>query len=229
MDSLITVGCLSPQGVQVRLRESHDAIAVLSFCPRLVTYLDAGAADAVPAGRVASLLRRAGVARIQCFFLNSTHFDWTSREIPFGERVSRLTGGRHFVVSTGENGQGPLVPADRVHHGNEVLCNPPGRGLGAQAHRGDRLSQRGRVRVDQQPRRTRRVVRPGRAADRRLLADVRGRAGRARGLRGSLARPTPTAGTPRRSRGRPGSGNAPGRGSCWGADCWVRPRTAGRS
>lgn len=114
----------------MRLRELHDAIAVLSFCPRLVTYLDAGAADAVPAGRVARLLRRAGVARIQGFFLNSTHVDWTSREIRFGERVSRLTGGKHFVVNTGENGQGPLVPADRVHHGNEVLCNPPGRGLG---------------------------------------------------------------------------------------------------
>lgn len=37
MDSLITVGCLSPRSVQVRLRELHDAIAVLSFCPRLVT------------------------------------------------------------------------------------------------------------------------------------------------------------------------------------------------
>ncbi len=25
------------------------------------------------------------------------------------------------------------MPADRVHHGNEVLCNPPGRGLGPEA------------------------------------------------------------------------------------------------
>ena len=41
-----------------------------------------------------------------------------------------MTGGMHFVVNTGENGRGPLVPADPVHQGNEVLCNPPGRGLG---------------------------------------------------------------------------------------------------
>jgi endoglucanase len=33
-------------------------------------------------------------------------------------------------VSTGGNGRGPLVPADRGRDGNEVLCNPPGRGLG---------------------------------------------------------------------------------------------------
>ena len=41
-----------------------------------------------------------------------------------------MTGGKHFVVNTAANGRGPLVPRDRVHRGNEVLCNPPGRGLG---------------------------------------------------------------------------------------------------
>ena len=113
-----------------RLSELQYAIGVLSSCPNLVIYLDAGAADAEQPSRVARLLNRAGVARIQGFFLNSTHFDWTSKEIRFGERISRLTGGKHFVVNTGENGQGPIVPRDRVHKGNEVLCNPPNRGLG---------------------------------------------------------------------------------------------------
>ncbi|HWF34611.1 MAG TPA: glycoside hydrolase family 6 protein [Solirubrobacteraceae bacterium] len=130
MDSLITVGCLSPQGVAVRMRELRDAIDVLSNNPHLVTYLDAGAADALPARETASLLRRAGVARIQGFFLNSTHFDWTSREIRYGEEISRLTGGRHFVINTAENGQGPLRPRHPAKQGNEVLCDPPGRGLG---------------------------------------------------------------------------------------------------
>ncbi len=70
------------------------------------------------------------MAKIQGFFLNSTHFDWTKREIRYGQVVSRLTGGKHFVVNTAENGRGPLRPHDRVHRGNEVLCNPRGRGLG---------------------------------------------------------------------------------------------------
>jgi endoglucanase len=131
MDSLITVGCLSHQGVAVRMHELDDAINVLTAnCPRLVVYLDAGAADAVPAPQTAKLLRRAGVAKIQGFFLNSTHFDWTSKEIRYGEQISRLTGGKHFVVNTAENGRGPLVPHNRVKNGNEVLCNPLNRGLG---------------------------------------------------------------------------------------------------
>jgi endoglucanase len=130
MDSLITVGCLSHHGLQVRLHELHDAIDVLSKVPRLVVYLDAGAADALPAKEAASLLNRSGVREIQGFFLNSTHFDWTSKEIKYGEQISRMTGGRHFVINTAENGQGPLVPHNRVKNGNEVLCMPPGRGLG---------------------------------------------------------------------------------------------------
>jgi endoglucanase len=75
-------------------------------------------------------LQRAGVANIQGFLLNSIHFDWTSNEIRYGEQISRMTGGKHFIVNTGENGQGPLKPRDVVHNGMEVLCNPPGRGLG---------------------------------------------------------------------------------------------------
>jgi endoglucanase len=130
MDSLITEGCLSRTGVAVRMHELRDAIDVLSNDPHLVTYLDAGAADALPARVTASLLRRAGVAQIQGFFLNSTHFDWTSKEIAYGEKISRLTGGKHFVINTAENGQGPLRPRHPAKQGNEVLCDPPGRGLG---------------------------------------------------------------------------------------------------
>jgi endoglucanase len=131
MDGLITTPCLSARGLAIRMHELRDAIAVLrARCPHTVIYLDAGAGDALPARRTARLLLSAGVQQIQGFFLNATHFDWTSKEIRFGEEVSRFTGGKHFVINTGENGRGPLVPADRVHHGNEVLCNPPGRGLG---------------------------------------------------------------------------------------------------
>jgi endoglucanase len=130
MDSLITVGCLSPEGLKIRLAELRNAINVLQDDPHLVVYLDAGAADAVPATRMAHLLEQAGISEIQGFFLNSTHFDWTSKEIKYGEEISKLTGGKHFVINTAENGQGPLVPKDRAKNGNEILCNPPDRGLG---------------------------------------------------------------------------------------------------
>ena len=131
MDSIITMPCLSPHGKAVREHELRDAINILTAnCPHLVIYLDAGAADALSARDAAKYLRASGVAKIQGFFLNATHFDWTSNEIRYGDQISRLTGGKHFVVNTGENGQGPLRPRDIVHAGLEVLCNPPGRGLG---------------------------------------------------------------------------------------------------
>jgi endoglucanase len=130
-DALITVGCLSRQGLAVRMHELSDAIDILTAnCPHLVIYLDAGAADAVPPRETAKLLIRAGVTKIQGFFTDVTHYDWPLKEVRYGEIISRLTGGKHFVVSTGDSGRGPLIPPDRVHQGNEVLCNPPGRGLG---------------------------------------------------------------------------------------------------
>ena len=131
IDSLITRGCLSAQGLHMRLvDELRWSILRLERDPHLVLYLDGGAADAVGWRETARMLREAGVSAGQGFFLNSTHFDWTTSELHYGQRVARALGGVHFVVNTGENGRGPLVPADRVHQGNEVLCNPPGRGLG---------------------------------------------------------------------------------------------------
>jgi endoglucanase len=129
-DSLITAPCLSHQQLAIREAELRDAVSALEADPHVVVYLDAGAADAVRYRQMAGWLRASGVAQAQGFFLNSTHFDWTSSEIHYGQQISRLLGGAHFVVNTGENGRGPLVPKVRVGHGNEVLCNPPGRGLG---------------------------------------------------------------------------------------------------
>jgi endoglucanase len=131
IDSLITAPGLNSHGLAVRMAELSDAINVLTTnCPRLVVYLDAGAADALPEHTAATLLKRAGIAKIEGFFLNATHFDWTSKEIKYGNQVSAMTGGKHFVVNTGENGQGPLRPKNIVKTGNEVLCNPINRGLG---------------------------------------------------------------------------------------------------
>jgi endoglucanase len=130
VDSLITVNCLSRAGVQVRLQELHAAFNALSQDPHVVVYTDAGAADAIHARRAARMLRRAGISEIQGFFLNATHFDWTRKEIRYGNKISRMTGGKHFVVNTAMNGRGPVIPNDRAQDGNEDLCSPPGRGLG---------------------------------------------------------------------------------------------------
>jgi endoglucanase len=131
IDALITAPCLSHAGLKVRIDELRSAIATLSTLPHAVVYVDAGAADANSHDFMARMLRWIGVDRIQGFFTNSTHQDWTSHEIHYARwLVGRLGGRPHYVVNTAANGRGPLVPKSRVADGNSYRCNAPGRGLG---------------------------------------------------------------------------------------------------
>ena len=109
------------------MRYEIDKISAL---PHTLVYVEAGYADSNDPSYTARVLNAVGIGKIRGFFTNDTHEDWTINEIRWGERVSRLTHGAHFIVNTATNGQGPLVPANRVRSGNEILCNPPGRGAG---------------------------------------------------------------------------------------------------
>ena len=61
MDSIITMPCLSKHGQAVREAELRYAIDTLTAdCPHLVVYLDAGAADALPARLAAKFLQSLG-------------------------------------------------------------------------------------------------------------------------------------------------------------------------
>ena len=132
LDSLITTQCMAhdPYKLRDRLTELRDAVQILETDPHAAVYIDAGAADAVSWQRTARMLRKAGIYDAQGFFVNSTHFDWTTKEIAYGQHIARRLGGVHFIVNTAEDGRGPLVPSDRKLYGNEELCNPVGRGLG---------------------------------------------------------------------------------------------------
>ncbi len=131
IDALITTKCLSRVGLRRRIDEVRTAIGSLAPLPHAVVYVDAGAGDAHNVPYIARLLRRVGVERIQGFFTNSTHQNWTRREIRYGRQLVRRLGGKpHYVVNTAANGRGPLIPKSRVKHGNSFRCNAPGRGLG---------------------------------------------------------------------------------------------------
>ncbi len=148
IDSLISAPCLGRRQLAIREAELRYAVSALEADPHVVVYLDGGAADAVPARRMSRYLRASGVAQAQGFFLNSTHFDWTTTELRFGQRISRLTDGAHFIINTGSNGRGPVAPRHRVGYGNEILCNPPGRGLGPLSVRDDVAQQTAYAAVD---------------------------------------------------------------------------------
>jgi endoglucanase len=145
---LITAPCLNKHQLAIREGELRYAVSVLEADPHTVVYLDGGAADANSARRQARYLRGSGAQQAQGFFLNSTHFDWTSAELHYGQQISRLLGGGHFIINTGENGRGPLRPKNLVKDGNEVLCNPPGRGLGPLTMADDVAQQTGYADAD---------------------------------------------------------------------------------
>jgi len=120
-------GCLSSGAVQTRLALLGKAVGILEGDPRAAVYIDAGNASWIAQlHRLARALTSAGIARAAGFALNVANFQTTAASVAYGERLSRLLHGAHFVIDTGRNGNGPdLNPADAPN-----WCNPPGRALG---------------------------------------------------------------------------------------------------
>ena len=105
-------------------------IQQVSTLPHTVVYVEGGYSDGNPPGYTANVLNAVGVRNIRGFYTNDTHLNWTANEIRWGDQVSAMTGGAHFIINTADNGRGPLLNPHPVKQGNEDLCNPPGRGAG---------------------------------------------------------------------------------------------------
>jgi endoglucanase len=95
---------------------------VLASHPDVSVYLDAGNSNWHTASDIAGRLEQAGVDQAQGFALNVSNFVATATETQYGDAVSALIGGKHFVVDTSRNGRGPTPDAQ--------WCNPSGRALG---------------------------------------------------------------------------------------------------
>ncbi len=135
-DSLGTIDCLTRSRRFARMRLLRYGVDVLSKLPNATIYLEGGASDWEPASRTAWQLRSIGIAKVRGFMLNVTHYDWTADNIKHGLEVSRLTGGKPFIVNTAFNGRGPVHYKrwiDRSRHlwrRVNVWCHPLKRGLG---------------------------------------------------------------------------------------------------
>ncbi len=110
----------------------HYEAATLGALPHTVVYIEGGYSDSNSPKYAAKMLNAAGVRSVEGFWTNDTHNNWTSKEIAYGEKVSKLTGGAHFIINTATNGRGPLLNPHPRTEGVEDLCNPPNRGLGPQ-------------------------------------------------------------------------------------------------
>jgi endoglucanase len=135
-DSLGTIDCLAPSRRKARLDMLRHGVDVLSKLPNATIYVEAGASDWEPAARTAKQLNYIGVHKVRGFMLNVTHEDWTAANVRHGLEISRLTGGKHFIVNTSDNGRGPvhyrrwISRKPKIWRRVTVWCHPLKRGLG---------------------------------------------------------------------------------------------------
>lgn len=136
-DSLGTVECLARSRRKARLNTLRYGIDVFSKLPNATIYIEAGASDWEPATRTANQLRYIGISKVRGFMLNVTHEDWTAANVKHGLAISRMTGGKHFIVNTSDNGRGPVHYRRWISRGDPkiwrrvtVWCHPLKRGLG---------------------------------------------------------------------------------------------------
>ncbi|MFI9335666.1 glycoside hydrolase family 6 protein [Streptomyces althioticus] len=119
-------GCTPEEFHEERYDLLHGAVTKLKGLKDTKVYLDAGNAGWGNPDEIHEPLKRAGIERADGFAVNVSNFYTTEDSIAYGKELSAKVGGKHFVVDTSRNGNGPYTGGDP----DERWCNPPGRALG---------------------------------------------------------------------------------------------------
>ncbi|MFE0046846.1 glycoside hydrolase family 6 protein [Streptomyces albireticuli] len=105
-------GCVPEAAAKQRLALLAEAVRIFKERPGTAVYLDAGNPGWISDRKhLAEALNRAGVARADGFALNVSNFHTNSVTGAYGDELSALLGGAHYVVDTSRNGNGPLLSA----------------------------------------------------------------------------------------------------------------------
>jgi endoglucanase len=120
--------CLDAHRREERIAMIAYAIDKLGALGGTAVYVDAGHSKWVPAPEMADRLRAAGIERAAGFSLNVSNYQTTADVMAYGRQISALAGGKHFIVDTSRNGNGPPTGFDPKDERN--WCNPDGRALG---------------------------------------------------------------------------------------------------
>jgi endoglucanase len=123
-DALAMADCLSADQREERYDLIRYAVDTLTRNPTTAVYVDGGHLRWHSAEDMAARLNKVDVGRARGFSLNTSNFFTTGDEIGYGEAISGLTNGSHYVIDTSRNGVGP-APDSGLN-----WCNPGGRALG---------------------------------------------------------------------------------------------------
>ena len=141
-DALAMADCLSGDQRQERFDLMRYAVDTLTRNPATALYVDGGHSRWVSADDMAARLNDVGVGKARGFSLNTANFFTTDEEIGYGDAISGLTNGAHYVIDTSRNGAGP---ADDPLY----WCNPQRTGAWRRTDDGDRERERRRLPVGQ--------------------------------------------------------------------------------
>ncbi|MEU6419040.1 glycoside hydrolase family 6 protein [Streptomyces spiralis] len=119
-------GCTPEEFHEERYDLLEGAVTTLKSLKNTKVYLDAGNAGWGRPDQVVEPLKRAGVDPADGFAVNVSNFYSTPDSLAYGRQLSAEAGGKHFVIDTSRNGNGPYTDGDP----DERWCNPPGRALG---------------------------------------------------------------------------------------------------
>ncbi|MFG2355926.1 glycoside hydrolase family 6 protein [Streptomyces sp. NPDC048521] len=119
-------GCTPEEFHEERYDLLDGAIAKLKSLKNTKVYLDAGNPGWGRPDQIFQPLQRAGIDRADGFSVNVSNFYSTQDSLAYGKQLSAKVGGKHFVIDTSRNGNGPYEGGDPA----ERWCNPPGRALG---------------------------------------------------------------------------------------------------
>jgi endoglucanase len=120
-DALSLLDCHNNNEKTMRTNLIAEAVNTLKNKGAKV-YLDAGHAKWHTPTEIASRLNKAGIGKADGFSLNVSNFITTDENIFYGNEISKLTNGKHFVIDTSRNGNGTASDSS--------WCNPAGRALG---------------------------------------------------------------------------------------------------
>ena len=118
-DALPGMDCLNAAGQAARIELIKDAVRTLK-AQRASVYIDAGHSSWRSAETMAARLKQVDIAGADGFSLNVSNYLSTAANIAYGEKLSKLLGGKHFLIDTSRNGAGNTTE----------WCNPRGQALG---------------------------------------------------------------------------------------------------
>lgn len=119
-DAIPAADCLPARLRDERYVLMRDAVDVLTKAGASV-YVDAGNSRWKQPSDMASRLTGAGIGGAAGFALNVSNYQPTNATVAYGNQLSRLVGGKHYVIDTSRNGAGTA---------GGTWCNPPGQALG---------------------------------------------------------------------------------------------------